>query len=193
MGAKAAAFNLDFVNYLNILLMLAASALAFYMPFEVLLVSHALLGPLHYLTEISWLHDKKYFVTGKIDPLFLVAPAVPITAVLSSSFSPQDQWVAILIGLTFGAAAGMVLFKRGIHKLLFGIGVFVLMLLLSEISSISMFVVMLLPSVVHIFIFTGAFILLGALKSESPLRVPLFCCLSPLPALLSVYASNSGV
>ena len=29
------------------------------------LFAYAFLGPLHYLTEISWLHDRQYFAKGK--------------------------------------------------------------------------------------------------------------------------------
>ena len=40
---------------------------AFIMPFEVFLFAYAFMGPLHYLTEISWLHDRQYFAKGKYD------------------------------------------------------------------------------------------------------------------------------
>ena len=53
------------VNYLNIGLMLLSSVLAFRFPFELFLFSYAILGPLHYLTEISWLHERNYFTEAK--------------------------------------------------------------------------------------------------------------------------------
>ena len=46
------------VNYINIALMLVSIIAAFVMPFEVFLFAYAFLGPLHYLTEIGWLHKK---------------------------------------------------------------------------------------------------------------------------------------
>jgi len=52
----------DRINYLNIGLMLASCVLAFALPFELFLLAYAVLGPLHYLTEISWIHDRKYFL-----------------------------------------------------------------------------------------------------------------------------------
>src|SRR6185503_2075930 len=54
-----------YVNYLNIALMIISCVLAFRFPFELFLISYAVLGPLHYLTEISWLNDRKYFTEGK--------------------------------------------------------------------------------------------------------------------------------
>src|SRR5436190_7509305 len=47
--------------------MLASAALACLLPFELFLLSYAVLGPLHYLTQISWLHDRGWFTTGKWD------------------------------------------------------------------------------------------------------------------------------
>jgi hypothetical protein len=42
--------------------MLAALALTYIVPFELLLLAYVVLGPAHYATEISWLHDRKYFL-----------------------------------------------------------------------------------------------------------------------------------
>ena len=38
-------------------LMLAALGITYLVPFELLLLSYVVLGPAHYFTEISWLHD----------------------------------------------------------------------------------------------------------------------------------------
>jgi len=43
-------------------LMLSALGLAYLVPFELLLLAYVVLGPAHYATEISWLHDRKYFL-----------------------------------------------------------------------------------------------------------------------------------
>ena len=51
--------------------MIVSAVLAFILPFELFLFSYAVLGPLHYLTEIGWLHKKNYFAKGKYDFLFL--------------------------------------------------------------------------------------------------------------------------
>ena len=60
----------DQVNFLNIFLMFLSAAAAFAYPFELFLLVYAVLGPLHYLTEISWLHDKQYYTRRKYDYLF---------------------------------------------------------------------------------------------------------------------------
>lgn len=61
------------VNYMNIGLMILSCIIAFFLPFELFLFSYAVLGPLHYLTEISWLHKRNYFSPGKSDYLLLGA------------------------------------------------------------------------------------------------------------------------
>ena len=67
------------INYFNIGLMLMSAVFAFLMPFETFLFAYAFLGPLHYLTEISWLHDKQYFTKGKYDFTFLLMIGVVLS------------------------------------------------------------------------------------------------------------------
>jgi len=67
------------INYLNIALMFMSAILAYYMPFETFLFAYAFLGPLHYLTEISWLHDRQYFSKGKYDFTFLLFIGVALS------------------------------------------------------------------------------------------------------------------
>src|SRR5438128_4598659 len=56
---------IDRINYLSIGLMIGACLAAYVFPFELFLFSYAILGPLHYLTEISWLHERKYFTESE--------------------------------------------------------------------------------------------------------------------------------
>ena len=75
MAAPAGRLNLD---RLNLALILASALLAVRWPFETLLLAYAVLGPLHYLTEISWLHDRRYFLPRRHDvwPLLLGGSAL---------------------------------------------------------------------------------------------------------------------
>src|SRR5258705_4275157 len=62
-------------------LMLSAVAVTYLVPFELLLLSYVILGPAHYFTEISWLHDRKYFLPHRSVPLglaFVAGIAGPI-------------------------------------------------------------------------------------------------------------------
>jgi hypothetical protein len=116
------------IDILNIALMFVALSVAFFIPFELFLFSYAVLGPLHYLTEISWLHKKQYFVPGtKRDYLGFAAISVFIGAlVLISSYgreitealfgTPIDLgmsgWGTNLIFLIFGASFVLVLLRK---------------------------------------------------------------------------------
>ena len=64
------------VDAANLGLMVLSCIVAFILPFEVFLFSYGVLGPLHYLTEIGWLHKKGYFTTGKYDYVFLFEYAI---------------------------------------------------------------------------------------------------------------------
>ena len=51
--ASGLRFTVDQLNAINVALMLVSAVVAWVLPFELLLASYAVLGPLHYLTEIS--------------------------------------------------------------------------------------------------------------------------------------------
>src|SRR6185369_7863014 len=100
--------SLPQVNLLNIGLMLASVAAAFALPFEVFLFSYAVLGPLHYLTELSWLHDRKYFVASKLDAIPLAALCLLLA--LGAGFTQTAYvaglrpWSTEITFLAFGGA-----------------------------------------------------------------------------------------
>ena len=66
------------IDWLNIGFMVASAAAAYALPFEVFLFAYAVLGPLHYLTEISWLHvpGAACSANGLLTKLFRVLPTV---------------------------------------------------------------------------------------------------------------------
>ena len=78
----------EWINYLNIGLMLISLVAAYILPFELFLFSYAVLGPLHYLTEISWLDKKNYFIRSKDDMIFLLMQVLILTNSLQVLCSP---------------------------------------------------------------------------------------------------------
>lgn len=50
------------IDYLNIGLIITSFIIAIYLPFRLFLLSYAILGPLHYLTELNWLNKQQYFI-----------------------------------------------------------------------------------------------------------------------------------
>ncbi len=165
MGSTSKA---DPINYLNIGLMVLSAALALRWPFELFLIVYAVLGPLHYLTEISWLHDRNYYTRGKQDYLFLLAASLLITAFYFNwiPFTPKGA-VEFLTYLSFAAAFIFAFFKGAAARLV-GIGVAVAVAgSFAQFAVYKTFFGILLPTLVHVFIFTGLFILAGALRGRS--------------------------
>jgi hypothetical protein len=156
------------LNYLNIGLMLVAAAGAFVRPFEVFLFAYAILGPLHYLTEISWLHDRKYFTRGRNDYLVLVAFAVLITlADLQLVHGIPESLRIILTYLAFGCALVFVLFGQWRARAWCFLALIATSGLVLKWDSFHSVFSVLMPTIIHVLVFTGLFILAGALKGRS--------------------------
>lgn len=158
----------DQLNWLNIGLMLLAALAAFARPFEVFLAAYAILGPLHYLTEISWLHDRNYYTRRKTDSAILVALAVVVTVVVTQLIPGIPDWVRVpATYLAFGSALVFVLVdKLWLRLLCYALLMATCGWVLRSDFVRSLFGI-LLPTIIHVFCFTGLFIFYGALKSRS--------------------------
>jgi hypothetical protein len=53
--------NTNKVEIINIGFILFSAIVAVFIPLELFLFSYAVLGPLHYLTEINWLNKNDFF------------------------------------------------------------------------------------------------------------------------------------
>lgn len=157
-------FNIDQVN---IVLMLLSCAVAFTIPFELVLISYAFLGPAHYLTEISWLHDRNYFTDRK----WIWAPLTALSfLIILLNWGGLDNADAtyFLLGGALSLAAAFVFCKtwagRGVTLAVFMAAFLVLH---SVYPPFVLAMAFLLPTFIHIYVFTGLFILVGALKGKS--------------------------
>lgn len=157
----------DQINYANIGLMVLSAILAFILPFELFLFSYAVLGPLHYLTEIGWLHKKNYYTKGKYDFLFLTFLCVLvfyfsfIKPTKLDSFIPSIILYGVLISFVF------VFIKDNLYRLILGAMMLIGILLSKTGDNYFIWFGVFLPTVIHVFIFTWAFMLFGVLKNKS--------------------------
>jgi hypothetical protein len=148
-------------------LMLLALAVAYVLPFELLLLSYAILGPVHYLTEISWLHDRKYFlaVTSPRPAFAFVALMAVLTAaavaVPSIPVSGLLIWTAFVVGAL--AVARVTLAQRVLMLAL--VGGFTLAL--ASQSTFIALTAVLLPTLIHVSVFTLVFMMVGAHRAGS--------------------------
>jgi len=165
----SSATSTDRANYLNLALMLTSALAAFVLPFEVFLVAYAILGPLHYLTEISWLHDRQYFLERPRDHLSLVLLCL---ALLAISLTPwgvdrKHQLTIFINYIAFAGAAALLMTpkypNRAFALMLIGLSFF----LVQQSALCCAFFGVLLATIVHTLVFTGAFVLWGALRNRS--------------------------
>jgi hypothetical protein len=180
------------INVVNIGLMIFSCIAAFIMPFEVFLFAYAVLGPLHYLTEISWLHDRQYFAKGKYDNIVLWIIGVII---LFESFNYKYNW-NLPLGNDFGnkiifvalTSSLLMVFVKNVYIKIFGF-IFIMLIAYALFKGdyrdgLAFFAGALLPTLIHVFVFTGFFILYGALKSRSQSGLISFVVFIICPILL---------
>jgi len=169
MSRTADIANTDRVNYLNIGLMAVAGVLAVFLPFHLFLFSYAVLGPGHYLTEISWLHERRFFTKGRRDhwPLVAFAILVFVVGYATTDLVAREHRIralGALCALAFGSALVFVLTQRLVPRII-GLSIVAVGALLAM-DMQALFVVF-LPTLIHVYVFTGFFILYGALKGHS--------------------------
>lgn len=155
------------IDLFNIGLMILSAGVAMVLPFELFLFVYAVLGPLHYLTEISWLHDKGYFTKGKYDAVWLML----VGAVLILVFFRQEleldfpqNFDANLMFVALFSAFIFVVIKNPIYK----IGGIILLVFASQAAhNFNYFLTIFIPTLIHVYVFTALFMLYGAIKSKS--------------------------
>jgi hypothetical protein len=178
------------VNVVNMALMVVALGLAFLLPFETFLFAYAFLGPLHYLTEISWLHDRQYFSKGKYDYIMLLVIGIIITYDYFASklgvhktfttYYNEFNLYGKLLSLALFSSLFFILIKNTWIKIITVFFLFAFVnkwftpntyapdgrLFLKE-TQLTFALTSLLPTLIHVYAFTGLFMLYGALKTRS--------------------------
>jgi hypothetical protein len=148
----------DRINYYNILAMFTSACLAIVIPFELVLLSYSILGPLHYLTEISWLNGRQFFTLKRYD--YLVILAVLIVGLL---FKLPG---ANLLFYTFGISFILLFIKSTINRIVAGILLIIAGYFLLSHNIPRTIFGLYMPTLIHVYVFTGAFMLYGALKAR---------------------------
>jgi hypothetical protein len=146
------------IDHLNSLLIVIACLLAYVLPFDLLIFSYAILGPAHYLTEISWLHDRKYFLKNHLDILLLAIAGLAMFFFIGL----YPVLIGFLVCFLFLSTRSV----RPLHKWLLT-GIYGLPLLAFSITPGMIAIIALLPTLIHVYLFTAGFMLLGALKNNN--------------------------
>ena len=176
--------NVKNIDDINIFLILISLVVAYYLPFELFLFSYAVLGPLHYATEISWLDKKNYFVhTKKWVFLFLLFCAIiSIPSMLNLHYLNHINDIAFLkklnisiskyknniVLITFLLSIGLIYIQKAktiIIYLLFCIAI--ANFILSQFPFSVIMMCAFLPTIIHVYVFTLLFMIFGTMGSKS--------------------------
>ncbi|MGZ5474577.1 MAG: hypothetical protein ACXWG4_11510, partial [Thermoanaerobaculia bacterium] len=163
--------NSESVERVNAGLMVAACAASFVAPFHVFLAAYAVLGPLHYLTQISWLHDRQYFAPrarARRWWLLLVGAAmiVLLYGYVSNDLLRRPVKPTLEIGmvyLVFATAAFLLWVRHAVNAIALTVIVAAGLTLFSGMRAYALLAYFVI-TIIHVLIFTAAFVLYGALK-----------------------------
>lgn len=158
------------IDILNVILILLSGVFAFVLPFQTFLFVYAFLGPLHYLTEINWLQQRNYFLEDKINVYYLFVPLFMIGSIVYiPTLAELKPTIPFLIFFTFlvsffNSTEEIKLYKNWKFIISIVVGIVATFYFKEYFKTVfSIF----LPSLIHVFIFTGIFILSGFLKTKN--------------------------
>lgn len=169
------------VNTLNIFLIIVSLILAYQFPFELFILAYAILGPLHYVTEINWLGKKNFFVKERKQVSLLVLItlliAIPFTLVSFTQNSGAEaneglwhtlrEYAASFMFAGFITALVLVFTRKWAYVLTALIGSFLVGLLFEGNLGYGIIMGGMVPTIIHVFAFTFFFMLYGAMKDKS--------------------------
>jgi hypothetical protein len=167
-------------------LMLSALGLTYLVPFELLLLSYVVLGPAHYATEISWLHDRKYFLPQRGIAIALAAVAIIAALIDNASWFGFVMWSAFVLSALLAATTTALQ-----STMLFMIALVLTAVLLSNGASIAV-VGILLPTLIHVSLFTLVFMMLGAFRSGQKVQWVLVALYLAAIALILLAPPNAA-
>jgi hypothetical protein len=148
-------------DFIHLCLMLIAVGLAYVVPFELLALAYVVLGPAHYTTEISWLHERRYFVPHRGYAVALAVIALGAALVTNASWFGFILWAALVLG------ALLVTPRTGAQVVVLAIAAIGLTAIFCSRSPALAVIGVLLPTLIHVSVFTLIFMALGAWRARS--------------------------
>jgi len=167
------------IDNINTALVLVSFGFAIIIPFELFLFSYAILGPIHYLSEIAWLDKKNFFLKSSNRRNFFVAMATFVAILFFIKFYSDNffkvefsekyinNYISIFTFVTFWGA-GILYFQNSFTKIFFlFFGVVFVALIFKNVLFYEVFCNLLLTTLIHVWLFTAIFMLNGAIASKS--------------------------
>lgn len=160
--------NTNKTEFFNIFLILLSLIISFVFPFELFLFSYAILGPLHYCTEISWLHEKNYFTDNKKNVIPLYFFSFLFLFSVNSSFLSIDSIVSIIVfSISISFLFSFFIIRQKQFSLLYFFIILILCLSIQVIFVLKIIFYYFVATLIHVYFFTGIFILSGNLKRRN--------------------------
>lgn len=195
------------IDIVNIGLILASLWIAFIIPFELFLFSYAVLGPLHYLTEINWLKEKNYFIKSEkiwITAFIIFAALLAIYPIITLVDMPVDTSINSIVGFIaskdklllltgFLFSISLIFVRKTLHLLLALASSFCLATGLYLYLPTSLYVFgLFLPTIIHVYLFTLLFMVYGTARSKSSYGVWAAILLLLVPFIIVFMSANTG-
>ncbi len=140
------------------------------LPFDVFLFSYAVLGPLHYLTELQWLKKKNFFLQ-KSDVGVFIFFAVLIAAILFLPFLKiylfrADIFSGVILSIFFIFCSYLLfVLKNRTSKIFLAVLILLVGLLYFFKPSLIILLGLFIPTLIHVYVFTAFFMISGYFKS----------------------------
>jgi hypothetical protein len=172
----------------HLALMVTAAVLSYALPFELIVFSYAVLGPAHYLTEISWLHERSYFLPHRLFAIALLLATASMVA-LRGNFTTNSFILVFLL-----SACGALAFTENwtFRAIIVGVGS-IFGLVLASYGPAAFFLTVMIPSLVHVSLFTFIFILVGYLNNRSRFQLVLASVYGLSIALILIYPPTANL
>ncbi len=164
--------TLNKVEIINCLMLLLSVAAACFLPFETFLFSYAVLGPLHYLTELQWLKKKDFFIPEtKIFPFIILFVFTTLLLFLNYYIfyiQITREIAGVILSLLFALCISYIVLSDSGRARVFLLGFTLLLGVVYFVKPVFIIVVgLFLPTIIHVYIFTLLFMIAGYLKSSN--------------------------
>ena len=153
-------------NFVALMVSAVAASVA---PLHVFIFVYAFVGPLHYLTEIAWLKKKEfYFRGGTVSQQVYVAIAVALCVVVSVDFYVHRGLTGYAIGILMVLSLGALVKNPLVLMSALAAG-FVARFF---VHGLVIFVAAILPTIVHVYVFTMLFMVSGLVREKRRAGLP---------------------
>lgn len=143
--------------------LLVSAVAASIAPLQVFLFAFAVLGPLHYLTEIAWLRRKSFYLSNSLVStrvyVFIAVAAVAVS--LASSVLKHDMWFWTIGAMLLVSLSVLVANVYAIAAIAAAAVITAFFL-----RTWVFFIAVMVPTLVHVFFFTWTFMVSGALRDR---------------------------